>query len=81
MKISKDAVPEIIHYGILLLYNFDNSKPLNKEDDKITFINQNFDNSKLCGYYIMPKYEMNFKEYLKLLKGTKKIEQIIEVCY
>ena len=36
MKISKDAVPEIIHYGILLLYNFDNSKPLNKEDDKIT---------------------------------------------
>ena len=42
----------------------------------------NFDgqsNEITCSYYLMPKYDMNLKEYLGQLKGLDKLQQIFEV--
>lgn len=36
--------------------------------------------AKLCGYYIMPKYQVNLQEYLKGQSGVKKALNILEVA-
>lgn len=37
--------------------------------------------TKNLGFYLMPLYEMNFKQYLSKLKGVVKIQKILEVAY
>ena len=58
-------MPKLIDFGILIMYDF----------DKVTK-----DSKRLCGYYIMPKYQVNLEEYMKDLKGVKRAMTILEVA-
>ena len=43
-------MPKIIDYGMLIMFDF----------DKVST-----DGKKLCGYYIMPQYQVNLEDYMK----------------
>ena len=53
-------VPELVKIGSIILYNFDSC-------DKTHL------SVKFCGYYLMPKYEMNLVDYLSGLRGIDKV--------
>lgn len=44
------TVPKLLDFGMLIMYDFEKATK---------------DGKRLCGYYIMPKYQVHLDEYLK----------------
>ena len=44
------TVPKLVDYGLVIMHNF-------------AFVNKEI--TKLCGYYIIPKYQVNLNQYMK----------------
>lgn len=64
-EMNYDATPRVSNYGLCELINF-------KENDS---------ESKKVGFYTMPLYEMDLKQYLSQFKGLKKVEKILDVVH
>ena len=57
-------MPKVLDFGVIEMKNFGG-------------MNKNYD--KKAAYYLMPKYEMNLKEYMSHLGGIQKAVKIIDV--
>ena len=64
-ELEEDGIPTVIDYGSIAMTNFTHKWGIHSE--------------RMCYYYIMPLYEINFKQYCRYLNRKPQVEKLDKI--